>query len=332
MVFLELVIPSYGPYMASIALRNEKTNATSKETTLASFVSSQLVLFQSRKKWGVLYSFATITGLLGASGLLSATLEMEMPALLQKVLPLPIISMLIAVGMFILNDLLDADLDRANRKKRPIPSGRVTKGQTWFFILLTNGAAVLLSVVTLNPASVIITALMIILGIMYSAPKIGLACRFLIKTLSVSLAIILCAMLGASASPDLGGPAMFHIAAMLGTMNFITSTLNDSGDVAGDRAAGRRTIPIVLGFGNTIKLTIVLALAMPAVSWAFNAMVGTGLIASVLVSVSAAVVVSKLVKILTGPRDMEYMRKQHKKIFPMHLILQSGLITGALLV
>jgi geranylgeranylglycerol-phosphate geranylgeranyltransferase len=38
---------------------------------------------------------------------------------------------------------------------------------------------------------------------------------------------------------------------MLALMAFVTSPLNDLGDMKGDREAGGRTIPIVLGKKNT---------------------------------------------------------------------------------
>lgn len=40
-------------------------------------------------------------------------------------------------------------------------------------------------------------------------------------------------------------------AAMLAMMVFVTSPLNDLGDIKGDKEAGRRTIPIVLGKEHT---------------------------------------------------------------------------------
>ena len=108
------------------------------EKTQVSFLWSQVTLFQSRKKWGLLYSLATVAGLFcipGISG--SITSETEIPLLAQRIIPLPFISLLVATGMYILNDLVDADLDKANGKKRPIPSGVVSKKHAGAFILWT---------------------------------------------------------------------------------------------------------------------------------------------------------------------------------------------------
>jgi 4-hydroxybenzoate polyprenyltransferase len=52
-------------------------------------------------------------------------------------------------------------------------------------------------------------------------------------------------------------------------MVFISTTLNDLGDIAGDKIAKRRTIPIVIGEENTIYLTLFLAVSVLCVTLAF---------------------------------------------------------------
>lgn len=52
-------------------------------------------------------------------------------------------------------------------------------------------------------------------------------------------------------------------------MVFVTSPLNDLGDIGGDRHAGRRTIPIIIGNENTVKLSILITLGMAILSWIF---------------------------------------------------------------
>ena len=41
-------------------------------------------------------------------------------------------------------------------------------------------------------------------------------------------------------------------ALMLGIMVFITSPFNDLGDISGDKATGRKTIPLIIGKENTV--------------------------------------------------------------------------------
>jgi geranylgeranylglycerol-phosphate geranylgeranyltransferase len=148
---------------------------------------------------------------------------------------------------------------------------------------------------------------------------------------------MLCAVLGitssygielAAASPVVPIYAML----MLGMMIFISSVFNDLGDVKGDKAAGRRTIPIVIGRTNTVKMSMALVSTMAAISWATFAVGETGLITAILTSSFSLIVAIRMTKSLKGLDDMEFMRKEHKKIFPLHLILQSSLVIGILLI
>jgi geranylgeranylglycerol-phosphate geranylgeranyltransferase len=322
--------------MMSFTSNGNQQEVRSKQT---SFAKSQWVLFQSRKKWGILYSLATVTGLFFMPGVLNAVgSEAGMLAIFLKALPLPAISFLITVGMFVLNDLVDADLDRANGKNRPIPSGLVSKRQAGIFIISTNVVALLLSVITFNPISILTVALMLAIGIMYSAPKIALMKRFVAKTVTIAIYYCLCAMLGITSyglDLVLDNPViLIHTLSMLAIMIFISSTLNDLGDVDGDRAAGRRTVPIVIGKDNTIKLSMILAICMLPVTWTLYGLAAEGdhgiIVTAVLSSLFAVIVASKMAAMRRGLQDMKSMRKHHKKLFPLNLVLQLNLVVGGL--
>jgi geranylgeranylglycerol-phosphate geranylgeranyltransferase len=120
-------------------------------------------------------------------------------------------------------------------------------------------------------------------------------------------------------------------------MIFVGSIVNDLGDTKGDKAAGRRTIPIVLGGEKTIKMLIILLASMPAISWMLywtsvehdtTRMMMTTPIAVTIVASLALLRMTKIQKVF---EDMELMRKQHKKWFPLYMVLQSCLVVGALL-
>jgi geranylgeranylglycerol-phosphate geranylgeranyltransferase len=253
--------------------RQDKQQITNTRT-LASFFRSQLILFNSRKKHGLLYSIATVAGLFCIPGILSVMgSETDIQILIQRTIPLPFITLMITVGMFILNDLVDSDLDKANSKNRPIPSGVVSKRQAWSFIILTNVAAVAMLMLIVAVDSTILVASMIIIGILYSMPKkIAFMNRFLLKNISIAVFYVLCIMLGNSASYGIDlaidNPIIpIHMMAVSCIMIFVGSIVNDLGDTKGDKAAGRRTIPIVLGGENTIKMLIILLVSMPAIAW-----------------------------------------------------------------
>jgi geranylgeranylglycerol-phosphate geranylgeranyltransferase len=301
-----------------------------------SFFRSQLILFSSRKRHGLLYSVATVAGLLCIPGILTvADSETEIQLLIQRSIMLPFITSMIAVGMYILNDLVDANLDKANSKNRPIPSGLVSKKQTWSFILLTNGAALGISIVTFHPASIILVLLMILLGILYSTTRIALMNRFVLKNIAIATFYMMCTLLGITSSYGIdlafNNPITpIHTIAMSGIMIFACSIINDLGDTKGDKAAGRRTVPIVLGGRNTIELLILLLLSMPAISWilygTFVEYDGMSIMNPIAVTVVVSIALFRMTKIQKVFQHMELMRKQYKKWFPLLMVLQLGLV------
>lgn len=322
----------------SVLSTYKRKNVAGQESTSVSFASSQLILFHSRKKWGIIYALATVAGIFCVpGGLIIMAAEADLLTIISRSGPLPVASFLVIVGMYVLNDLVDADLDRANGKKRPIPTGQVSKRQAWIFIVSTNAIGMLLAGMTFNPVSIIIASLVIAIGLMYSAPKISLKDKFVIKTLAIALALVFCGLMGATVNFALdpnGSMSVVPIyaALMLGTMVFITSPLNDLGDVAGDKAAGRRTIPIVIGRENTVKMTVILAVGMFVASWISYGFAGLGLFMSAFVSSVAALTAINMSKMLKRLDDVEFVRRQHKKSMPLHIILQLALIIGALLI
>jgi geranylgeranylglycerol-phosphate geranylgeranyltransferase len=314
-----------------------------KAGAVASFLCSQIILFNSRKKHGLLYSVATAAGVFCIPGILNIIgSETDIQLLIQRIIPAPFITLMITVGMFILNDLVDADLDKVNLKNRPIPSGLVSKKQAWTFIMLTNGAALGILISTLPIASAIFVMPMMLIGILYSMPKrIALMNRFVIKNIAIALFYMLCSMLGITSSYGIelaiNNPIVtIHTITMSGIMIFVGSTINDLGDIKGDKAAGRRTIPIVLGGGNTVKMLIILSVSMPAISWMLYAtFVEHDSISTMMTPIAVTVVASLALLRMTNIRkmfeDMKLMREQHKKWFPLYMVLQFGMVVESFL-
>src|SRR5918911_4176787 len=115
------------------------TAAADREKLQVSFPLSQFKLLQSRKKWGIIFALATVTGIFcatysGGSFLTALSEKQQTVVLASKLLLLPVASFLIIVGMYVLNDLFDADIDQINGKKRPIPLGQVSKNQALAFV------------------------------------------------------------------------------------------------------------------------------------------------------------------------------------------------------
>ncbi|MGC2572690.1 MAG: UbiA family prenyltransferase [Candidatus Nitrosopolaris sp.] len=330
-------------------LESEAVNR--KEKREISLATSQLLLLQSRRKWGIMYMLATVSGMFVPIGIFTPTINQAdlVLTIVIKNIPLLAASFLIITGMYVLNDLVDADLDKSSGKKRPISSGQVKKTRALFFVIITNATGMFLTLMTYNPYSITIALIIIGIGLMYSVPKICLKDRFVVKTGSIAAASMLCLLLGSSYTFSNTGMVIngfkYHIsfggailmstygAVMSGCIIFITSLLNDLGDVDGDKAFGRRTIPLVMGRKNTIMLTITIATAMILISTTSTYLLSykIGFIAPILVSLVAGFISIKMAKVIKHLNDCEFIRNQYKKSIQWHLMLQSALIVGSLL-
>src|SRR5215213_4452652 len=128
---------------------------------------------------------------------------------------------------------------------------------------------------------------------------------------------------------------LIQMMAVSGIMIFVSSIVNDLGDTKGDKAAGRRTIPIVLGGENTIKMLIILLGSMPAISWILYGVFvehdTRSIITPIAVTIVASLALLRMTIIERVFEDMKLIREQHKKWFPLYMLLQSGIVVGSLL-
>lgn len=110
-------------------------------------------------------------------------------------------------------------------------------------------------------AAILLFALL--LGYAYGTPPLRLKKRFLIKNLSSSIGwTLLTVLVPATACAVRGGALALAFGSMLGAV-LVVELLWDLRDVAGDAAAGIRTLPLVAGTRAT-KLAILVVNAIPA--------------------------------------------------------------------
>jgi geranylgeranylglycerol-phosphate geranylgeranyltransferase len=342
--------------------------------SIEEILKSQIVLFNSRKKWGLLFALASVSGLfcvpVGLDQILSNyTWSVDGAILIAKTVLLPISTLLVITGMYVLNDLIDADLDRANGKtNRPIPSGNVSKRHALIFVVSINLIGLLIPALMSNMLGTLFMSIIALIGTLYSIPKISLKDKFIIKTFAIAIVMMCSLLLGSSIyldsyfKPSINGlisevyPPMslsllvfpLFSGMMLALMVFVTSPLNDLGDIDGDKHAGRRTIPIIIGNENTVRLSILVTLGMAISSWIlyFAAVPSieyaeinvyhpsaTALVLPLTISVTSLLTILHLINVLKHLDDRNFVRDSvTKKSMPLHLLLQISLAIGCSLI
>ncbi len=158
-------------------------------------------------------------------------------------------SYMILLATYTYNDALDLEVDKVNDPNRPLASGRATKKDIIRLTWILNGIALVMAILV-NIQVFIVASTLVILGILYSHPKTSFKDRFPYKTLVTSFGAMLASFLGGFANNYISLNVIYA-----GISFFIFCTvlalLGDISDIKGDKASGRRTLPIIIGQKNT---------------------------------------------------------------------------------
>ena len=150
-----------------------------------------------------------------------------------------------------LNQIYDLEIDRVNKPKRPLPSGRLPIAAAWTFTWITYAAALALAWLVAPGGRhecfwVVLVATLI--TVLYSVPP------FRTKRLgiwaNVTIAIprgVLLKVAGWSAVKTVVGTEPWFIGAIFGLFLLGASTTKDFADMEGDARGGCRTLPIMYG-------------------------------------------------------------------------------------
>lgn len=183
---------------------------------------------------------AAITVLVGA--LASGPLHQGLPLLLAC-----LVAALVTGGANAINDVYDVEIDRINKPRRPLPSGRLNRAQAAAFGAVFLAMALAISPF-LGPWGLCIALFVTFLLVGYSA---RLKRTPLWGNLTVALAAGLAFLYGGIAV-DRPWPALIP-AGFAFLFHLGREILKDSQDVAGDRVAGARTLPTRVGVPLALK-------------------------------------------------------------------------------
>jgi geranylgeranylglycerol-phosphate geranylgeranyltransferase len=198
-----------------------------------------------------------VAGLAALLGYIVATGTLAPVSLLL----VPIVSAITAAGN-VFNDLCDLEIDRINRPERPLPSGTVTPEVAGILAASLFSAGLVLTI----PAGLLCT----IIAVANSLLLLFYARALKRTTLWGNVAV---SYLTASIYPfggALAGLAGLERTLPLAGITFLAmlarELLKDAEDVAGDSAAGARTIPIAHGVKKTAVAAYACVLGAIAVS------------------------------------------------------------------
>jgi 4-hydroxybenzoate polyprenyltransferase len=150
-----------------------------------------------------------------------------------------------------LNQIYDLEIDRINKPRRPLPSGRLSIQDAWQFTLATYAVALVLAWLVApggRHECFWIVLVATVITVLYSAPpfrtkRLGIWANL---TIAIPRGVLL-KVAGWSAVKTIGGTEPWFIGAIFGLFLLGASTTKDFADMEGDARGGCRTLPIIYG-------------------------------------------------------------------------------------
>jgi len=176
---------------------------------------------------------------------------------------LTVFSMLaFAVSGYTYNDITDMRADSLNslKKKRPIPSGKITVEEAKIIVLTTGLLGVSLAAFT-APTVFLLIMIWTTLLFSYSNPGIKLKKRFLLKEGTIAIGFFLSVLIGAISVGSIP-PAVIFGGIFWGVFAFLGSpAFRDTTDLEEDKLYGVRSLAVVLDWKTKIEMVILFILA-----------------------------------------------------------------------
>lgn len=160
---------------------------------------------------------------------------------------------MISLATYAYNDVTDTIADRVNKVDRVLARGRMD-GKTVERLSIALFSTGMILLVHINVYTAIIALLCTALAVVYSHPKTNLKDRFPYKTIVNASGAGLAALIGGFAVGDISSVMVLAIVSFL--FLFILAPLGDIQDYHGDRVAGKRTFPVVLGINATMAMML----------------------------------------------------------------------------
>lgn len=150
-----------------------------------------------------------------------------------------------------INQIYDVDIDRVNKPSRPLPSGRMSMQDAWWFTIAAFALAWALAwfVAPVGRRECFwIVVITTFLCWLYSAPPLWTKRRGFLANITIAIPRgVLLKVAGWSTVKTILGVEPWYIGSIFGLFLLGAASTKDFADIEGDRAGGCRTLPIIHG-------------------------------------------------------------------------------------
>lgn len=252
-----------------------------------------------------------------------------------------ITSYLLGLATYVYNDITDIDADQINRKEHSIVTQNQSKLTLILLVIFMFSLAATMSY-AINPSVLLISLLFTVLGIFYSHPKFSLKSKFPLKTIVTATGAGLLSLLGGVAAIGNGSDydtlhnttifplSTIYLAFSFSIFYFIQSPMGDIADIKGDRIAGRKTFPLVLGINRTLAVM----LSVPFIILTMNGMcynlVHISIHGTVAIVITCLLVVGFIGWISNRLDDPLLIKSKRNNVRYLNILMQMALLIALL--
>ncbi|HJR61026.1 MAG TPA: UbiA family prenyltransferase [Vicinamibacterales bacterium] len=160
-------------------------------------------------------------------------------------------AMVLNAGNNALNQIYDLEIDRINKPRRPLTSGRLSIRDAWIFTVIAYAAALLLAWLVAPQGRrecfwIVVAAA--VCTFIYSCPPLRTKQRGIWANVTIAVPRgVLLKVAGWSCVKTIWGIEPWFIGAIFGLFLLGASTTKDFADMEGDARGGCRTLPILYG-------------------------------------------------------------------------------------
>jgi len=168
------------------------------------------------------------------------------------------LGLFLSSSAMIFNDLFDQEVDRINTPYKPIPSGKVTPTEAIVFGVVTALIALLIAG-WMAPLVLVLSLVLWTLGFLYNW---RLKASGLMGNLIVATNVAMTFILGGISVGDESNPLVWIFGAIAFVFDLAEEIASDAMDMEGDRKRGSRSLAILHGKRNALRISGALFMVM----------------------------------------------------------------------
>jgi len=171
--------------------------------------------------------------------------------------------LLIGLCVYVYNDVIDADMDRLNpkKKRRPLPSGKASKKEAMYLVYLSGFIGLVTALIVKLEIFLICLAWLIFFWA-YSTPQIRLKKRTLIKEGTPPIGFFLCVIMGAIINGSISNTVIFAGLFSALFIFFGIPAFRDTTDIKEDRMFGVKSLATILPWKRRLEMAILFVLGI----------------------------------------------------------------------